>query len=78
MPLPFDTFAELRKAMIADHPELGAEGLLKLRWAPPKLPAKASGKVRYAIEDFYLVNAITRASPTMHQCSREILHGEAE
>ena len=77
-PLPFDSFAQLRAAMIADHPQLGTEGMLKLKWAAPKLDAKASGPVRYAIKDFYLTNAITRSSPTMHVCSEEILHGRSE
>ncbi|HEU4809245.1 MAG TPA: molybdopterin-dependent oxidoreductase, partial [Sphingomicrobium sp.] len=77
-PLPFDTFAQLRAAMIADYPQLGTEGLLKLKWAAPKLDAKASGPVGYAVKDFYLTNAITRSSPTMHRCSQEILHGHAE
>jgi len=77
-PLPFDTFAQLRAAMIADHPQLGTEGLLKLKWAPPKLDAKASGTVAYAFKDFYLTNAITRSSPTMHRCSEEILYGRGE
>ena len=77
-PLKFDRFDQLSAAMIADHPELGVDGLLKLKWAPSKLDAKASGPVRYPIQDFYLTNAICRASPTMHLCSREILHGEFE
>jgi NADH-quinone oxidoreductase subunit G len=77
-PLPFDTFGQLHAAMAADHPQLATPGLLKLKWAPPKLDAKASGPVGYPIKDFYLTNAITRASPTMHTCSEEILHGRAE
>ncbi len=77
-PLPFDTFEQLRAAMIADHPQLGTEGLLKLKWAPPKVDSKASGPVSYSIEDFYLTNAIARSSPTMHRCSNEILHGHVE
>jgi NADH-quinone oxidoreductase subunit G len=76
-PLPFDTFAQLRSAMIADHPQLGADGLLKLKWSPPKLDSKVSGKVGYAIRDFYLTNAITRSSPTMRLCSEELVHGRA-
>jgi len=76
--LPFDTFDQLRARMAADHPELGTEGLLKLDWAPPKLDSKVSGKVRYPIQDFYLTNAITRSSPTMHECSRVILNAEPE
>ncbi|HUG46573.1 MAG TPA: NADH-quinone oxidoreductase subunit NuoG [Sphingomicrobium sp.] len=76
--LPFDSYDELRAAMIADHPELGIEGLLKLKWAPPKLNSKASGPVEYPVEDFYLTNAIARSSPTLHLCSEEILHGRTQ
>jgi NADH-quinone oxidoreductase subunit G len=76
--LPFDTFGQLHAAMVADHPQFGTPGLLKFKWAPPKLDAKASGPVGYAVRDFYLTNAITRASPTMHRCSEEILYGRAE
>ena len=75
-PLPFDTFGQLHAAMAADHPQLGTQGLLKLKWAAPKLDAKASGAVAYPVKDFYLTNAITRSSPTMHICSAEILHGQ--
>jgi NADH-quinone oxidoreductase subunit G len=74
-PLPFDTFGQLHSAMAADHPQLANPGMLKLKWAPPKLDAKASGPVSYAIKDFYLTNAIARSSPTMHVCSEEIVHG---
>ncbi len=77
-PLPFDTFGQLHAAMAGEHPQLATPGLLKLKWAPPKLDAKASGPVSYPIEDFYLTNAIARASPTMHSCSAEILHGRVE
>jgi NADH-quinone oxidoreductase subunit G len=74
-PMPFDSFAQLRAAMIAEYPELGSDGRIALNWAPPKLDAEAKGPVRYPIADFYLTNAICRASPTMHQCSAEVLHG---
>jgi NADH-quinone oxidoreductase subunit G len=33
--------------------------------------------VTYPIKDFYLTNAICRASPTMQRCSSELLHGQA-
>ena len=75
-PLPFDRFDQLRAAMHADTPALARDGLIELPWAPPKLDAKASGTVAYPIADFYLTNAIARASPTMHRCSEELLHGE--
>ncbi len=76
-PLPFDRFDQLRAAMIADTPALGAdEGtILDFGWNPPTLDVKASGAVVYPIKDFYLTNAICRASPTMKRCSDELIHG---
>jgi len=73
--LPFDNFGQLRAAMVAEYPQLGREGLIDLPWAPPKLSAKAEGPIRYPIADFFLTNAICRASPTMHRCSEELVHG---
>ena len=74
-PLPFDSYDQLRAAMIRDYPQLGRDGLIDLPWAPPKLAAKAEGPVRYAVGDFFLTNAICRASPTMHRCSEELVQG---
>jgi NADH-quinone oxidoreductase subunit G len=74
-PLPFDSYDELRKAMIGDHPELGRNGLVDLPWSPPKLDSKASGPIRYPVADFFLTNAITRNSPTMRRCSEELVQG---
>jgi NADH-quinone oxidoreductase subunit G len=74
--LPFDTLEQLRAAMAADTPTLAEEGLVHFEWNPPRLAAKASGPVAYPIADFYLTNAICRASPTMQRCSAELLHGE--
>lgn len=75
-PLPFDRFDQLRAAMIAEVPELGRDGFIDLPWSPPSLAAEASGPVTLPIKDFYLTNAITRASPTMQRCSAELIHGE--
>jgi NADH-quinone oxidoreductase subunit G len=74
-PLPFDRFDQLRAAMIAEVPELGQDGIIDMPWSPPKLGAKASGPVSYPIKDFYLTNAICRASPTMRRCSEELVQG---
>jgi NADH-quinone oxidoreductase subunit G len=74
--LPFDSFAECRAAMIASVPALGVEGLANYDWSPPKLATSPSGPVGYPIKDFYLTNAIARASATMQRCSAELLHGE--
>jgi len=75
--LPFDTFEELRAQMALDVPALGQTGLVSFDWNPPSLDAKGAGEVTYPIKDFYLTNAICRASPTMQRCSSELLHGQA-
>ncbi len=74
-PLPFESYDGVRAAMAAEYPQLGRTGLLELDWAPPKLDAKSAGAVVYPIRDFYLTNAICRASPTMQRCSEELIHG---
>jgi NADH-quinone oxidoreductase subunit G len=75
--LPFDSFDQLRRQMVAEYPELGRDGLIDLPWSPPKLAAKAEGPVRYPIGDFFLTNAICRNSPTMQRCSEELVKGVA-
>ncbi len=72
----FDSFDGLRAAMITAVPALGREGLAGYDFSAPKLDAKAKGEIAYPIADFYLTNAICRASPTMQRCSSEILHGD--
>ncbi|TXC69211.1 NADH-quinone oxidoreductase subunit G [Sphingorhabdus soli] len=76
----FDSFDGLRAAMITAVPALGREGLAGYDFSAPKLDAKAQmklgGEIAYPIADFYLTNAICRASPTMQRCSSEILHGD--
>jgi NADH-quinone oxidoreductase subunit G len=75
--LPFDTIDELRAAMGAAVPELGSLGLKTFAWNPPALDATAAGTITgYPIKDFYLTNAICRASPTMQRCSAELVHGQ--
>jgi len=76
-PLPFDDLGQLRAAMAAEVPHLGALGLAELDALPAlkgKAP-KAKGAIAYPIEDFYLTNPIARSSPTLQRCSAEILHG---
>ncbi len=73
----FDSFDELRDAMVAEVPALGFEGLADYG-ALPKADkkAKAEGKIAYPIKDFYLTNPIARSSQTMQRCSAELLHGD--
>jgi len=76
--LPFDSLAGLREEMYAEVPALREQGLVSFNWNPPALDAAASGTLDgYPIKDFYLTNAICRASPTMQRCSAELVHGEA-
>ena len=76
--LPFDSLAQLRARIAADHPALAEEGIHP---ADPLGPAPhggdVSGTIRYPIEDFYLTNPIARSSPTMQRCSAELIRGEA-
>jgi NADH-quinone oxidoreductase subunit G len=75
--LPFDTLDQLRQQMEAEVPALGRIGeIAAFGWKLPKLDTKASGEIAYPIQDFYLTNAIARASETMQRCSAELLHGQ--
>jgi NADH-quinone oxidoreductase subunit G len=75
----FDSFAQLRAAMIAEVPELGVEGLADYG-ALPAAPegARAAGVIGYPVKDRYLTNAIGRASPTLQRCSAELIHGDIQ
>ena len=79
----FDTFDQLRAAMIAEVPALAEEGLADIvGLSGGALPgnvagdASPSGVIAYPIKDFYLTNPIARASAVMQRCSTELLHGE--
>ncbi|MFT3726683.1 MAG: NADH-quinone oxidoreductase subunit NuoG [Terricaulis sp.] len=76
--LPYDSLAQLRAKMIADHPTFG-----QVNYAPgaadavsldlSKLGAAgalSSEPLRSVVTDFYLTNPIARASKTMAECSR--------
>ena len=74
--LPFDSLAQLRARIAADHPTLAHEGIAEVAPLAQGGFAPASGTMRYPIEDFYLTNPIARSSPTMRRCSAEIIHGQ--
>ncbi len=74
----FDSFEQLRAAMVAEVPALGVEGLADYG-SLPAAPAGANAEgviAGYPIKDRYLTNAIARSSPTLQRCSAELLHGE--
>ncbi len=76
----FESFHELRAAMVADAPALANEGAIAdygALAASVKGDAAPSGTIPAPIKDFYLTNPIARASVTMQQCSNELLLGEA-
>ncbi|HEX8446636.1 MAG TPA: NADH-quinone oxidoreductase subunit NuoG [Sphingomonas sp.] len=76
--LPFDTIEALRAQMVAEVPGFGVVGLADYGWRLPALPSvPVSGAFGLPIQDFYLTNAICRASPTMQRCSDELVHGHA-
>ena len=75
VPLILGTFRNPAPSPISAPP---GKVSLGMDWNPPSLPATASGSVDgYPIRDFYLTNAICRASPTMQRCSAELIHGES-
>ena len=74
--LPFDTLAGLREVMGREAPMLAHEGLVRFDWQAPSLGEARSSAIAYPIQDFYLTNAICRASPTMQRCSAELIHGQ--
>lgn len=74
--LGFDSFEGCRAAMIAAVPALGTEGLADYGWVVPNLPSNPEAReMGTPIKDFYLTNAICRASETMQRCSDELIHG---
>ena len=67
---PWDSLAGLRRALIAAVPHLGAlDQVAENAWQPLAVAAMDAGDFRYAIKDFYLTNAISRASPLMAELS---------
>jgi len=72
----FDSFEELRAAMISQVPALGIEGLADYGSDLPSGGGSTSGAIAYPIQDFYMTNPIARASAVMQRCSAELLHGE--
>ncbi len=78
-PLSFNTLLDLRGQMTAQHPQFDAlDQLPPVEWASfgtdGVLP---DWDIKNAFCDFYQTNVITKASPTMHECSRVFVRGEA-
>ncbi len=68
--LPWDSLAALRSAIVAKHPHLGRIDEVAVNdWQPLPLQAPAKADFRTAVQDFYLTNAIARASALMGELS---------
>jgi NADH-quinone oxidoreductase subunit G len=74
--LSYDSLAELRRGLIARHPHLGALDQVQpgdpadvVKLAERGGAVEQQARLRPAVSDFYLSNAITRASAVMAECS---------
>jgi NADH-quinone oxidoreductase subunit G len=79
-PLPFDSLGELRRQMRAAHPSLGEiDTVGKAAWgAFGALGPIATTPFSYPITDFYKTDPVSRASPTMAECSELFVTGAAK
>jgi NADH-quinone oxidoreductase subunit G len=70
--LPFDSLAELRRALVEAAPELTElDQVAANRSEPPgAVPKLGSGDFGVAVQDFYLTNPIARASQLMAELSQ--------
>ncbi len=76
-PLPYDDLRALRSRIAAEWPHLASEGATPAVWtAPAGTDAAPSGPFTLPIKNFYLINAVARASATMAECVAEIVDAE--
>ena len=78
-PLPYDSLEAVRARLIEVNPVFGRVGVAPIAGITNTVSPAGGGAVSDAalapvIEDYYLTDPISRASPTMHECSRAILH----
>ncbi|MFI4949370.1 MAG: NADH-quinone oxidoreductase subunit NuoG, partial [Alphaproteobacteria bacterium] len=76
-PLPFDSLRELRHQMRAAHPTLGEiDTVAKAAWGAFGVAGPiAATPFAYPIADFYKTDPISRASPTLAECSELFVTG---
>ena len=69
--LPWDSLAQLRRALIKAVPHLAhIEKVQENAWQPLPVEKMGNANFVYAIRDFYLTNPIARSSPLMGELSR--------
>jgi NADH-quinone oxidoreductase subunit G len=69
--LPYDSLTQLRQHLIASYPHfVEVDIVTRATWGTFGLPGKMTpAPFAYPIADFYLTDPISRASPTMAECS---------
>ena len=78
-PLKYDDLFQLRARLVKDFPQFDAlDQLPAVQWAEFGMTSAAPSNVAFKnpVTDFYLTNVIAKASPTMQECSRVLVHGE--
>jgi NADH-quinone oxidoreductase subunit G len=74
--LPFDTLDAASREDGGGGSGARARSAWPIMLGVPSLDTStATGEIGSPIKDFYLTNAIARASDTMQRCSAELLHG---
>jgi NADH-quinone oxidoreductase subunit G len=73
--LPYDTAGQLRDHLVALHPHFAAiDTVTPAAWTTfGEAGAPDAAPFAYPISNYYLTDAISRASPTMAACTEEIL-----
>ncbi|MDZ4736356.1 MAG: NADH-quinone oxidoreductase subunit NuoG [Rhodospirillaceae bacterium] len=76
-PLDFDNLDELRRKLHEAHPHLAAIGSIEpAKWGSFGTDGSVeAGAFTYPIDNFYMTDPISRASPTMAECTRTFLDG---
>ena len=76
-PLPYDSLAQLRERMVRIAPWFARSGeVTPAAWAPFGTEGKlGAAPFRSPVTDFYMTNAICRASATMAECSELYVSG---
>ena len=69
-PLPYDTLAQLRQAMVKAHPVLKAvDEVPENEWRAIEPGDLSDEPLRHAVRDFHLTNPVARASEVMAELS---------
>jgi NADH-quinone oxidoreductase subunit G len=76
--LPYDDLFALRHRLVNEYALFeGLDALPLLSWGQFGVEGNVlPADFKNSVEDFYITNVITKASPTMQECSHVLVHGE--